>query len=801
MQNNFILLNSPMNQKKKFFSRCWQLCLSVAFCFCAFVFTVQAQENNLAIGQWRVHLPFNKLNAVAEGNGKIYCAATDGLFIYSLDDGNISRLTRLEGLSDFDIVHIRYNPTYHVLMVVYRNSNIDLIYDDKSIYNISDIFHSNIIGNKTVNHIDYDSRYAYISCGFGIVVIDLVRKEVKDTYYIGQSGNQVKIYGTVVYGNRIFAAGQNGIYFAGINNPQLSFYSSWTKDTTLPDPNKRYNFLSLYGNKIIANNDSSANDNSLMVYDGSGWSYFNSNEHYVPVRVEYHDNRLIIVNNWSIASYDNQGTQTRIVYAGFYPNANMRDGFINSQNTLWIADGNNGLVEVPATGGYRTIFPNGPGYASVYNMAAKDGSLWVAGGMIEGAAYFNLYSQSGAYLFKNNEWKTFNKTTDHNLDTISFFDFVSVAIDPDDANHVFFCSWGNGLFEFTTDGLQEIYTPENSSLLSFTPFPYNMRLGGVCFDSKKNLWVTNAGVSNALSKRKPDGTWQSYQSSQLLNVNPSQVLCDTRDRKWIVLPWNGGLVVFDELNTFSHTPDEVNDLHARKFTTAAGKGKLPSLNVQCIAEDHDGQIWIGTEKGVAVLYSPDNVYSGNFDFAQILIQQEGNFQYLLETEMVTAIAIDGANRKWLGTESSGVYLMSADGSTQIQHFSTENSPIISNKILTIAIDNKSGEVFFGTDRGIVSYKGDAIEGGEDFDSVYVYPNPVRPGYSGTIAIRGLVADANVKITDVSGNIVYETQANGGQAIWNGNNFKGERAQSGVYLVFCANDDGTKTFVTKLLFMH
>ena len=129
MQNNFILLNSPMNQKKKFFSRCWQLCLSVAFCFCAFVFTVQAQENNLAIGQWRVHLPFNKLNAVAEGNGKIYCAATDGLFIYSLDDGNISRLTRLEGLSDFDIVHIRYNPTYHVLMVVYRNSNIDLIYD------------------------------------------------------------------------------------------------------------------------------------------------------------------------------------------------------------------------------------------------------------------------------------------------------------------------------------------------------------------------------------------------------------------------------------------------------------------------------------------------------------------------------------------------------------------------------------------------------------------------------------------------------------------------------------------------
>ncbi|HLG36303.1 MAG TPA: two-component regulator propeller domain-containing protein [Bacteroidia bacterium] len=791
-----------MNTGKRFHSTFLQRVLPIAVIFSAGIFSSSAQENNLAIGQWRIHLPFNRLNSTAEGNGRIYCAATDGLFIYSKDDGSISRLTRLEGLSDFDIVHIRYNQDYHVLMVVYRNSNIDLIYDDNTIYNISDIYHSNIIGNKNVNHIDYDNRYAYVSCGFGIVVVDLVRREVKDTYYLGQSGNTLKIYGTVIYGSRIFAASENGIYFADINNPQLSFYSSWTKDTTLPDPNKRYNFLSLFGNKLIANNDSSANDNSLMVYDGNAWSYFNAIDHYVPVRVEYHGNRLIIVNSYSISAYDNQGLRTHYVDAGWYDNPNQRDGFVDTDNILWIADRNNGLVRTTTSGEYSTIFPNGPGSTSVYNMAARNGRLWVAGGMIEGSAYFNNYSKEGAYLFKSNQWKTFNKTTDDNLDTVDYFDFVSVAIDPADADHAFIASWGRGLFEFTDVGIQAIYAPSNSPIQGL-PIPnyYQVQVGGLSFDSQNNLWIVNAAVNPPLLKRKPDGTWQTYSPPSLINTIEQTIMCDSRDRKWILLPWGGGLVVFDEVNTFSHTSDEINDTHARKFTAAAGKGKLPSLNVQSIAEDHDGQIWIGTEKGVAVLYSPDNVYSGNFDFTQVLIQQEGNYQYLLETEMVTAIAIDGANRKWFGTESSGVYLMSADGTTQVQHFTTENSPIISNKILTIAIDNKSGEVFFGTDRGIVSYKGDAIEGGEDFDSVYVYPNPVRPGYSGAIAIRGLVANANVKITDVSGNIVYETQANGGQAIWNGNNFKGERVQSGVYLVYCANEDGTKTFVTKLLFMH
>jgi len=761
-----------------------------------------SQSESLAIGQWRIHLPFNKLHSVAEGNGVVYCAGKDGMFIYNKDDGAISLLTRMEGLSDFSISHIRYNHEYNVLMVVYENSNIDLIYNDKSIVNISDLLRANIIGNKDIHHIDFNGRYAYLSCGFGIVVIDLPKREVKDTYYIGPNGNPIIVYGSVLYGNEIFAATENGIYRADKNNPFLSLYSSWTKDTTLPDPNKRYSFLTLFGNNLITVNDSIVNFNSLMLYDGTSWSNFLSNDNTVRSRVEFFENHLTVVNSYSISAYNTSGTRTHYIDQSAYTSccdrtSNPQDGFVDSNNIFWIADGSNGLtrnIQNPET--HLLIYPNGPGASGVYAMASKNNRLWVAGGLISSNIFSNTYSKDGAYLYSNNQWKSYNKTTDPPLNAINFFDFITVAIDPDNADHAFIGSWGEGVFEFTTEGVQTIYDENNSSLGAY-PNTDIVRVGGLSFDSKKNLWVSNTTSSSPISVKKPDGTWQSYSLSVLQNTIPQAILCDSRDRKWILLPWTGGLVVFDENNTFLNSPD----LHARIFTTANGNGKLPSLNVQCITEDNDGQIWIGTEKGVAVLYSPDNVYSGNYDFSQVKLLQDGNYQFLLETEMVTAVAVDGANRKWFGTESSGVFLMSADGTQQVQHFTTDNSPLLSNTIFSIAIDHKTGEVFIGTEKGIVSYKSDAIEGGQEFDDVYAFPNPVRPGYSGPIAIRGLLANANVKITDISGALVYETKSNGGLAIWNGNNFTGERAQSGVYLIFCANDDGSKTFVTKLLFMH
>lgn len=312
-------------------------------------------------------------------------------------------------------------------------------------------------------------------------------------------------------------------------------------------------------------------------------------------------------------------------------------------------------------------------------------------------------------------------------------------------------------------------------------------VGGVCFDNENNLWVICSHADIALSKRTPNGIWTSYDlGSALGGLDLGALLVDNYGQKWILTRSNNILVV-NAANT-----------QVKRLTSIIGNGNIPGNFIYSIAQDRDGAIWVGTDKGVIVFYSPENVFTGqNFDAQKILLEVGGYWQYLLETESVNAIAIDGANRKWFGTEKSGAFLMSSDGTKQVSHFTEEESPILANTISSIAID-ADGEVFFGTSKGIVSYKGTAASPDNDTTKVYAYPNPVREGFNGSITIDGLADNSDVKITDIAGNLVYSTKANGSRAIWKGKNFDGGRAHSGVYLVFASDKNGSKTLVTKIL---
>src|SRR5258705_5871069 len=460
-------------------------------------------QDNLAIGQWRMHLPYNKLHTIAEGNGKIYCASTNGMFIYDKGDGSITRLTRLEGLSDFSITSIRFNQQYNVLVITYDNANIDLLYPDNTIINMSDLKRADIIGgSKTIHQVNFNGSYAYLSCGFGIAVIDLVRHEVKDTYFIGASGSPFEVFGTVVYNNKIYAGTVNGIYYADINNPLISLYTSWTKDTTIPDPNKQYNFIVNYGNKIIANNDSVTGTNILMQYDGTSWSHFIPNigpENTVALNLDVHQGYLIKVNSFSISAYDLSGTRIKYVDAGAYPTSKAQHGFVDGAGILWIADDNNGLVKSIQSWDNTFIYPNGPHSVNVYSMASYNGRLWAAGGMVVGNLFANTYSKDGIYLFKNNHWTSINRDTDIELDTMNAFDFVSVAIDPNNPDHAFSGSWGRGLYEFDENGYVAHYDQNNSTLAPLPNTTDEIRVGGLSYDEDDNLWVCNSGVSTTLS--------------------------------------------------------------------------------------------------------------------------------------------------------------------------------------------------------------------------------------------------------------------------------------------------------------
>ncbi len=379
-------------------------------------------------------------------------------------------------------------------------------------------------------------------------------------------------------------------------------------------------------------------------------------------------------------------------------------------------------------------------------------------------------------------------------------DFMAEATDPEDGGHAYVGTWDDGVLEMRNGVVQTIFAQGNSSLQINPGFGSEnvVQVAGLAFDAEGDLWVTNSNCNSPVSVRTAGGGWRSFSPGAVLNNNTllGDVLPSRENRlKWIIRPRGNGLLVFNDNGTLSEPGDD----QYKVLNTAEGSGKLPSLDVYSMAEDLDGEIWVGTGKGVAVFYAPDAVFSGgDFDCQQILIEQGGNVQILLETEAVSAIAVDGADRKWLGTQSSGVFLVSADGTEQLLHFTAEDSPLPSNTITSLAIDGETGEVFFGTDQGIVSYRGTATEGGLTNACAKVFPNPVRETYTGPIAITGLVRDSDVKITDVAGNLVYRTTSAGGQAIWPGTDMGGNRVSTGVYLVFASDPEGNTKCNTKVL---
>ncbi len=307
----------------------------------------------------------------------------------------------------------------------------------------------------------------------------------------------------------------------------------------------------------------------------------------------------------------------------------------------------------------------------------------------------------------------------------------------------------------------------------------------------------NSGAANVLCAKDPSDNWYSFSlSSAVSSRGTGRMLSTSNNHIWVTFPNNGGIGVYNYNNTIA---DQTDDQVVGLSTTV---GDLPSNSVLSMAEDLSGQVWVGTVEGVAVFRSPSSIFEDSFNGAEkVLIQQDGYTEYLLESQSVSAIAVDGANRKWMGTTSAGVFLIAADGKEELLHFTKENSPLMSNSIQSIGINGETGEVFFGTEQGICSYRSTATDGKLDYTSIYAYPNPVEPGYGGDIAIAGLVADSEIRITDIAGNVVYNGIAYGGQAIWNGKTPEGDRVKTGVYLVFCAAQNGSDSAVTKILFLN
>ena len=320
-----------------------------------------------------------------------------------------------------------------------------------------------------------------------------------------------------------------------------------------------------------------------------------------------------------------------------------------------------------------------------------------------------------------------------------------------------------------------------------------------CFDKDGNFWVANAFVNEPLSLYTPDEVWKSFTCSAEMKggICTDLYIDKTNGYIWMAAK-GGGVMVYDN----NQTPLDETDDQFKNLSTSEGNGALPSDIINTIVEDKNGAIWLGTENGPVVIYNPKNIFDGgSYDAQEVLIEQDGILEVLLGTEDINEIVIDGANRKWFATEGGGLFLISEDGTTMINSFTTENSPIFSNTINALAINPNTGEVYVGTDKGVMGYKGEATEPNSSFSNVYAYPNPVRPEYEGKIAIKGLTNNSDVKITDASGNLVASTTSLGGQAVWDGKTLSGERVATGIYYVFIVTEDGSDKIATKLLFIN
>ncbi len=745
---------------------------------------VVGQQKIPAIESWRVHLPYSNNNTLCENGNKIYVGSASGIFTYDENDKSVEILSRVNGLSDVNVKILANNPTTNSIIVIYNNTNIDVI-EGTTIYNINDILNQITIGEKRINNISFYNEFAYLSSSIGIIVVDMKKKLIVDSYSnLGANGSNVEFFDAEVFQNYLYLSSANGIYKASMSSFNLSDYHSWSMFTTSGNTN----LLATFRNKLYAIIDS-----TLQTYDGTIWSTFSpiiKN----PITMQINHGKLVCTTSKNIYIEDELGgLQTKNLNA-------LNGSLIANEDMIFTISNDGGLILNHVDGSMEYFFPSGPVANTATRMTynINDNSLLVAAGSIVGfgttGGWGPNYNNNKFYRFTDNTWYNYTQTGNPKIDNAR--DFIDVSIDPI-TNHAFFATLGHGLYEisYQPNLSVTVYDTTNSTLKDFVGS--GVWVTGSCFDKNGNLWVSNFGVTKELSVKNRNNQWFSYKIP--IDTKTAFITTDDNNYKWVLNSSNQGILIYDDKNDPSNS---LGNHQTKTLTKDKLNGFLPSNVVFCATKDMKGEMWVGTDQGLCVFSNTQNIFTanGNFDAQQIVIKTGLVYSNFLGTEAIYCIKVDAANRKWIGTKN-GVWLVSEDGYTVLKNFTTNNSPLLANAVYEIGINDKTGEVFFATENGIISYSGTATIGTDEQGEALIYPNPVRPDYHGLIAIRGLVNDANVKITDIAGNLVYETKSNGGMATWNGLNLTGKRAATGVYIIYSSNSDATQQWVGKILFIN
>ncbi|UOQ73943.1 type IX secretion system anionic LPS delivery protein PorZ [Hymenobacter cellulosilyticus] len=764
-------------------------------------------QNTAGYGDWQLYLPNNRARALAEAGNRIYVATEEAFFFYDKELNTTQLLSSRDGLHDVGVSTLGYDPTTKQLLVVYRNGNLDIIGDDGSILNLNAIRRKTITGDKTVTQVSFSQGRAYLSAGFGLVVVDMARHEIRETYgNIGPGGAPVTVYATTVLDNTLFAATSAGL-MRGQLTENLLDYRRWTID--LPSASAataRYRTLTTYNKKVYAGVDAG----NLLCYNCDPTTIWQPNYTvYVGDRYQQLNASaagLLAVGDGKIMLIKPNGTVERLLTTeqSPFPVAVIQ----SKEGDFYVADSRNGLVKLSANKQVESFVTNAPAYSRSYSILADARSNTVD---VFSGGYDDRYVQQewggGFFEYKDGKWTNF--TNEGFTPTASFprFKDITRGVRTKDGT-LYIATYGNGLlkwkgpweFEHFTQGtpgspLQTSLRPGEKDYQ--TTYQNYVRITDLAKDSKDNVWVVNRhtelpGISGLHQYLPATNTWKTmpylsgFEGLDRIVIDDNDYVWVSQSRKLLNTSSGGGLIAYDPVNQYYRSFNAVNS-------------ELPDDYIYDLAKDRKGNIWVATAKGIAVFNDPSTVFlstnAGSLQQPLIRTGISTGFRALRD-EVVKTIAVDGANRKWFGTDR-GLWLFTEDADEDLLHFTTENSPLPSNSIVEVEVNDKTGEVFVSTDGGLVSFRGAASITEGKPDCAKVSPNPVRTDFTGQVGISGLANNGMVKITDVTGKLVYQTKANGGTVVWNLADYNGRKVQSGVYLLLSSDADGKNGCISKI----
>lgn len=745
-----------------------------------------SQNNKL----WKGYFSYNSIKDVSYSTDKFFAASENALFSTSSITNEIKTTNTIDGLPGQSISAIYHSPGFNKTVIGYENGLIVVLNEnDGTMLNVVDIINKQISPTiKKVNHFMEHEGILYISCDFGIVQYNLNTLQFGDTYFIGSGTGEIVVRQVAFLNGYLYAATlTEGIKRANIASPNLIDANEWISVVS-----GSFSGIETFENTLFA---SSTTGQVTRSSNGISFSSFANLSPILDIRASA--DYLIITTATSVYFYNKQFA------LGIQVNSSQITVDTGSAvvftcaaavgNTLYLGTNENGVIAAPINNplAFTFISPEGPLRNNIFGINTASTSLWAVFGGYDISYYPEPQLHYGISKMNADGWLNISYNNLRTAIGKDVANLVRITVKPTNENEVYISSFQSGLLKLENDVPVMLYNQNNSGLESFVG-ANTVRINQTAFDKTGNLWVTNSVVKNGLKELKTNGQWQSYNlENYIKNVgkfNIGRLLIDKNGTKWLGTR-DDGVIAFNEVQ------------NVYKTILQDDTGNLPSTDIRALAIDNRNQLWIGTDKGLRVISVDSFLSDQDLSTNSIIILEDDLAQELLFEQFITDIVVDGSNNKWVGTADAGVFLFSSNGQQTIHHFTSSNSPLPDNSINDIDINQATGEVFFATAKGMVSYKGTALAASDDLNNVIVYPNPVRPEYNGTVKITGLLDKANIKITDIEGNLVYEVFSEGGSIEWDTRAFGKYKVASGVYMIFISAQDGVETKVKKVMIIR